>query len=556
VRRRLLLAALLLGLVLGAAAAWLGVQARHVRTDLSVAEQLANAASDDARAGGSPALGPLQTRTHRAAAVTRGPLWQAAAHLPFVGEDVEAVRRAAGAADALSHGAAPPLLDALTRTRGGLLHDSRVDLVQLARVAQDVRAAQQVATQARAEMRPGRHGVVRRQTARLRAQLDRLDGVLANADRALAQAPAMLGATQRRHYLVAVQNNAEARATGGLVGIVALVDADRGRLTLVRSVTNDALHNAPRAVTSDPAAARTWTGVGSTVAWFDANLTPHVPDAARNLAGLWHAQTGERVDGVVLLDAVVLQHLLVRPVTLGTTRITGADVVDWVARREYLEQPDPLARKALLRRLSEQLFEQVIHLRSAQPVLDAARTGHLFLWSAHAPEQALLEDRLVGGALPAGVSPYLEVVTQNFGGNKLDYYLRRRVSVRREGGAYALTVTLTNVAPRGLPAYMAGRPDRPRGGVGYAQARIGLSLYAGKGAQFERWLVAGAAARVRYDTDHGLTLGTTILELPRGASVTVTTRVRMAAGELTYRQQPLVRPDELSLELPHRVLGS
>lgn len=497
--RRLLLAALLLGLVLGGAAAWLGVQARQVRAELVAAEQLAQAAADAVRADGTPDLAPLQQRTRNAARITDGPLWRVAAHVPWVGGDVDAVRRATRVAEDLTAEAAPPLVDALARARGGaLLHDGRVDLAELAALTEEVRRARQVTGRARTDLRSGRY--TRREVDRLRAQVDRLDDALATADRTLAQAPAMLGAQGRRRYLVAVQNNAEARATGGLVGIVALVDADRGRLRLVRSVTNDSLRNAQRPVPSDAAAARTWTGVGSTVAWFDANLTPHVPDAARNLAGLWHAQTGERVDGVVLLDAVVLQHLLVRPVTLGATRITGADVVDWVARREYLEQPDPLARKALLRRLSEQLFEQVTHLRSAQPVLDAARTGHLFLWSTHAPEQALLADRLVGGTLPTGASPYLEVVTQNFGGNKLDYYLRRRVAVRREGGAYAVTVTLTNVAPRGLPAYMAGRADRPRGRVGYAQARIGLSLYAGKGARFEGILVDGTAALVRYDT--------------------------------------------------------
>ncbi len=553
-RRRLLLAALLGVLVTAGGTAWLGLQARQVRADLAQAQQLATAVAAEVRAGRTPDLSALQQRTRSAADASDGPLWSVGAHLPVVGADLDAVRRAARVADTLTADAAPVLVDGLTRSRT-LLRDSRVDLAELAVLTKQVRAAQAITTRARQDLRPGRHDRVRSQTKKLQDKVEELAGALATADRTLTQAPALLGASHKRRYLGAVQNNAEARATGGLVGIIALVDADKGRLTLARSVTNDALRSARRPVESDPAAARTWTRLGSTLVWFDANLTPHVPDAARNLAGLWRAQTGERVDGVVLLDAVVLQHLLTKPVTLGKTTITSADVVDWVARREYLEHPDPLARKALLRRLSEQLFDQVTHLRTVQPLLDAARSGHLFLWAARAPEQALLEDRLLGGALPAGAAPYLQVVTQNFGGNKLDYYLRRRVSVRRDGDAFAVTVTLTNTAPTGLPVYMAGRPDRPDGGVGYAQARIGLSLYAGRGALFERWLVAGTAVGVRFDTDHGLTLGTTILELPRGASVTVTTRVHMADGELVYRQQPLVRPDELALDVPHRVVG-
>jgi hypothetical protein len=336
---------------------------------------------------------------------------------------------------------------------------------------------------------------------------------------------------------------------------VAVVRAEQGRLALERTVTNDALRNATRPVPSDPAAARTWRGIGSTVAWFDANLTPHAPDAARNLAGLWRDNTGERVDGVVMLDAVVLQHLLTKPVRLGGTTLTQADVVDWVARREYVEHPDPAARKAHLRALAEELFAQVKALRDPDPLLAAARSGHLFLWAAGPAEQRLIADHLVGGALPSDASPYLQVLTQNFGGNKLDYYLHRAVRVRRDGDAWAVAVTLTNRAPGGLPAYMTARPDRPDL-AGTGQARVGLSLYAARGARFGPWVADRRRLVVRFDTDHGLTLGTTILELPRGASVTVTTRVRMAGGALTYRQQPLVRPDRLDLPPGHRLVGS
>jgi hypothetical protein len=557
VRRRLLLSALLLGAGAAAATAVLGVQARAVRADLTAAERLADQVADAAREGKASDLGPLQQRTREAHDTTDGLLWRAGAVLPVVGQDVRAVRRVARAAADLSDRAAPSLVEAVRLVDGGgLLRDGRVDLNRLGTVQGHVAQAQRVTAAVRRDLgRTEGHASVRREAQRLQDKVVDLDDALTTGSRTLTQAPAMLGAGGSRRYLVAVQNNAEARATGGLVGIVALVTADRGRLELVRTVTNDALRSARTPVPSDPAAARTWTGIGSTVAWFDANLTPHAPDAARNLAGLWQAQRGERVDGVVLLDAVVLQHLLVRPVTLGTTTLRPGEVVDWVARREYLEHPDVQARKALLRELAEELFDQVTALRSTQPLLDAARSGHLFVWSARAAEQALLADHDLGGALPAGGSPYLQVVTQNFGGNKLDYYLRRRVQVRRDGDAYAVTVTLTNTAPKGLPDYVAGRADH-RGVRRYdGQARIGLSLYASAGARFERWVADRRALLVRFDTDHGLTLGTTILELPRGASVTVTTRVRMADGELTYRQQPLVRPDDLDLQVPHRVVG-
>ncbi len=542
---------------MAAVGARMALQARDVRDDLVAAESLAHTAADTARAGSVPDLRALRQRSHAAAEGTDGLLWRAAAHLPVVGGDVTAVRRAAQAADALSSQAAPALAGAVALAHdGGLLRDGQVDLARMAALRQEVATAHRVSAEVSATFATTTgHGFVRHQSEKLRTEVRRLDDALAEADVVLAQAPAMLGAAEARHYLVAVQNNAEARATGGLVGIVALVTADHGRLALTRTVTDDALHNAAASVPSDPQAAGIWTGIGSNVAWFDANLTPHVPDAARNLAGLWQAQMHQRVDGVVLLDAVVLQHLLVKPVHLGSTTLTQADVVDWVARREYVDNPDVRARKALLRDLAQSLFAQVMHLRTVQPLLDAAHSGHLFIWSAHPEEQQVLAPRLVGGLLPADDAPYLQVVTQNFGGNKLDYYLHRRVQVRRETGAYAVTVTLTNTAPTGLPTYMSGRADHPHDAT-YAQARIGLSLYAGKGARFGPVVVDGTPALTRFDVDHGLTLATTILELRRGATITITTRVRMREGELNYRQQPLVRPDELDVAAPYRVVGS
>jgi len=549
-RRLLLLGAVLLL----AAGAWFGVQARQVRADLQAAERLADLVEQQAREGTAGDLRPLQRRANAAAETTDSLLWRAASHLPVVGGDVQEVRRSASAVRELSDRAAPALVQALRRT-DGLMRGGRVDLGALGALEADVAQAHRVVLQVRRDLRDATgHDAVTRHTGRLREQVADLDEALATAARVLAPARGMLGDDGPRRYLVAVQNNAEARATGGLVGIVAVVRAERGRLDLVRTVTDDALVHAPRPVASDPAAARTWTGMGSTLAWFDANLTPHVPDAARNLAGLWRAQTGERLDGVVLLDAVVLQHLLVKPVRLGATTLSKDDVVDWVARREYVEHPDPAARKAHLRDLAEVLFAQVKALRDPEPLLEAARSGHLFLWSAHAREQALVADHLVGGALPAGQSPYLQVLTQNFGGNKLDYYLHRAVRVRRAGDAYEVAVTLTNRAPQGLPAYVTSRPDRSDL-AGSGQARVGLSLYATRGAWFGPWVADRHRLTVRYDVDHGLTLGTTIVELPRGASITVTTRVHMADGELTYRQQPLVRPDRLRLEVPHRVVG-
>ena len=43
--------------------------------------------------------------------------------------------------------------------------------------------------------------------------------------------------------------------------------------------------------------------------------------------------------------------------------------------------------------------------------------------------------------------------------------------------------------------------------------------------------------------------------MPRGTVVRVTILLTEPSGTLRYRQQPLVLPDTLTLDLPHRVIG-
>ena len=45
----------------------------------------------------------------------------------------------------------------------------------------------------------------------------------------------MLGANGPRTYFLAFQNNAEVRATGGLVGAFGVAVADKGRITVTRT---------------------------------------------------------------------------------------------------------------------------------------------------------------------------------------------------------------------------------------------------------------------------------------------------------------------------------
>jgi hypothetical protein len=557
-------------LVLLATLAWTGWRAYQVRADLTAARAMTSQFQHALLSGDLPAvragLPPLKQRLDRATSRTQGPVWSLAEHLPGLGSNLRAVRRTALAAQVLGEQALPEAAAAVDLTqRRNPVSGGRVDLSVLAQLRAHVTVAAQAADRARELLAPQDGfllGAVRTNVAKARASVTALDNALRSADAALALAPGMLGQDGPRRYFVAVQNNAEARATGGLIGAFALVRTDRGAISLEQTGTDQELTVAERPVASDPQAAQTWKDIGSTRAWFDANLTPHFPDAARNIAGQWTAQSRQQLDGVLAIDPVVMSALLeaTGPVQLpGGTTVTASSVVDFVGHAEYIRYPDVAKRKVLLSALAADLFHQVLGVKGTVPLLrafaKASSSGHVFLWSAHPDEQRVLQPGLVGGALPATATPYLSVLTQNFGGDKLDFYVRRTVRVTREAGRLRVALTLRNTAPTGLPLYMTVRSDAPSPPVPYGQAKIGFGIYGALGSTFGNVEVDGKATPMPLDEDHGHPFGTLTLELPRDVDVVVSVLISQPAGELVYRQQPLVVPDRLFIGVPHRVVG-
>lgn len=560
-------------LVFAGLCALAGWQALRVRGDLVDARSTSQQAKAQLRDGDLDAadrsLAALRAQVAKARGRTDGLAFRLAGPVPVLGRHLKAVQDATVAADTVATRVLPPLREALDEVQSkDLLRDGTIDLDRLADVQQQLGTAAVAAGEARARVQRDHGplvGSVDRALGDVRTSVADLQSALTSADDALTVARPMMGADGRRTYLVVVQNNAEARATGGLVGAFALVTADHGKVTLVRTGTDNELRSAPSPVPANPQQAAVWQRTGSTVAWFDGNLTPHWPDAASNFSGLWRAQTGQQLDGVIGIDPVVMSELLkaTGPVSIasptGPVRISSADVVDFVGRREYVDFPDNDVRKALLTELADGLFQRLLKVDDGEALLQSfrqsAQSGHLHVWSRDASEQQVLSGTAVGGALPADPG-LLEVVTQNFGGNKLDFYLRRKVTVGPvQNGRITVAITLTNTAPTGLPTYMTVRADRPQPPVPYGQAKVGLAVYAGLVPSIGDVMLDGRPSALLFDSDQGHPFGYTTLELPRGRSVVLSFTAAAGLQGVTYRQQPLVVPDVLDIAGPHRVVG-
>jgi protein-tyrosine-phosphatase len=568
VRRGLAVAAGVVVLLV-AAGLWLtvrGLQAQHevtaARGDLAQV-RVALLAGDVP--GARRSLAEAQRRTGRAASLTGDPVWRAAAATPYVGATPDAVRTAATTVDELSRTALPALVDAGARLTPAKLRPSgdRVDVAALSAARPSLEAA--LVDLERARGRIDRldsawlPGPVSGGLDDLRGELSSTTTAVTGVTRATRVLPPMLGASGRRRYLLIFQNNAEARGTGGLPGLYAVVTVTDGRIAVTKlGSDSDLKDQGPLPVDLGADYQALW---GDTKPlWANTNVDPDFPNAARLWLARWNRQTGQSLDGAIATDPVAVSYLMqaTGPVRLPDGRsVTATNVVPTTMRDVYREFPPGEAQDAFLRTVARATISGLL-TGSGQPraVLEqlgrAAGERRLMVYSAHEGEEADLAATAVSGRLPDAAGPYAYLVLNNSSGGKMDYYLAR--SVRYDGGpctgglrSSRLTISLRNTAApdADLPDYVsqwlgtdaAGNP-RPRGVI-----VLRASVFGPRGATFSGVTVDGKPATVSAGQEDGRPVWSFPVTIAPGQRhTTVFDLVEPASGAApVIPVQPLVR---------------
>ena len=294
-----------------------------------------------------------------------------------------------------------------------------------------------------------------------------------------------------RRYLLLVQDDRQARATGGVITVHALLSVGAHALSLQQVSAAD----------------RSWQVL---------NLTPDFPSVANAAVAQWRADGGPEVDGVAAVDDVALTRL-------------GAD-------------PDAPPAK--------QLGTAFDALRAATSspagfnaaLVAAASGGHVLLWSAHPDEEQQLSRLTVGGALKARPANALEVVTQSIGeASGTDAgMLQRHV-------AYLWRPTLRRDDVGAGPQLMTeASVDVRLTNTGSAPQTTWLSLYLPKGSGFLRGSLDGTAITLHADDLLGASVLSTVVTVPaRGSSLLSVRLVQPSpdGGSPVYVEQPRIVPD-------------
>lgn len=552
--------------------AWAAVAGALAARDLSRARGLLSASPD----GLDPAaLSQAEGLARRAEGLLRQPGPLLAQSVPLLGRTTRAARIVAesGVATISSARSAARLLD-----ERELIQDGRMDLEavrELHLVLNAAALAMEPPLQRLAEVDPALlPGPVAR---RVREAQDQLLGADASAARAAALTdalPGLLGADRRRTVLVVLQNNAELRGTGGLISTFAVGTADRGALVLepFRDVVEvaDPPAEAQRVPASPDYTDHYGRFLANTTLWKNTNMSPDGPASSAVLAAVASRSLARNVDVVLSLDVRAMADIAG---ALGSVALPDGSQfsADQLAEELYVTSYEGLEfsgqeRRRVLRAAADVAIRRVLEGEAAPATLvrqlsDAVAGRHLTLWSADPAEQAALVAADAAGAIDTEGVDLSMVMAHNLGGpahlqgggpgegNKLDYYVRREVSVEAVVGPddsadVTQRLELANNAPEGLGAYVAGFtvPGRITELIG---------LYADAEAELQSLTKNGKAEPGSVSTEFGATVIRAVAELDRGESAVWELRYRVPLEGRSYRlrliPQPLARDAAMQL---------
>jgi hypothetical protein len=548
----------------------LAAEALDVRDELEAAKSELAAVPELVKAGDTAqfeqAADGVLAHTSSADEIVQGPLWSFASAVPFVGQNIAAMRDVTEATHILVRDALPPSFGVLSaeqadkiRFEGGgfNLEALRGALAALPAIDEAFTAAQQ---KVEGIDRSGLLPIVDEAIGQVLDVIVDTAPLVHSATEVLPTAMQMLGETEPRTYFVMFQNNAEIRATGGNPAAGVLLRVEGGRVSLVGQTGS-----------AEFAAG----GVGGrqyvelppeTLALYFRDFplysqnytrTPNFPTTASLFQGLVAATRGQAVDGVISLDPVALSHMLAvaGPVTVDGVEINAGNAVSVLLNETYWRFPaEQEPADAFFAAASAAIFDKLV-AGSWDPLLmmDATRASiaeqRVYGWFTREPEQAIARELGIDGAMKTDNAQTTEVgiFLNDHGVSKMEYYLSTSVAVdcNVEARTVTTSITMTNSVDRDDLTYTIGSLRAPTYGAPRTSMMLDVLYFAPPGATIDGVDPArGDVARFdRSSTEGGRSAKSVAVFVDKGETRTVSYTSTLPEGELgplSVRYSPTV----------------
>ncbi|CAH0130459.1 DUF4012 domain-containing protein [Microbacterium sp. Bi128] len=544
--------------VVGVLGATLTVQAVEVREDLlaskAVLGKLTSLVEAKDEAGLQAAAEDVSVRTARAAATVQGPLWQMASDVPVVGANIDAVSRVTRAVDILVRDALPPGMQMIADLdiKKLALEGGGFDLQPFQQAQASIPAVSQAFAAAKAETDGIRSdqllGPVAGPVGEIRDVIDRTAPTLDVVNRYLPTLLSMAGGEGSKTYLIVFQNNAEIRATGGNPAASIIMKVDQGKFELLDQASSATFYEEGTAGEQfSDIPAETLGLYPSTFARYsqDYTMTPSYPTTVQLFQDLWSRTNGERFDGVISIDPVVLSHMLAvaGPVDVAGEQITGDNAVKVLLSDAYERFPSGRDSDVFFSEVSRAVFS---HLTSGAwdpaKMLDALSTSaqeqRLLLSFTDEEAQRLSRELGLDGALRTENTEATQVGTylNDYSVGKLEYHLGQSVAATCDATARTITTTttLTNSIPDSIQSKYTLGARNGNFGLPRTSMMLDVLFFAPPGGQ----VIATEPATSeesgfdRSGSQDGNSALSRLVVVPQGQSRTVSSTVQLPEGPL------------------------
>jgi hypothetical protein len=494
--------------VLLACGSWVGIRALQAKSDLEAATPLVTTLKTQLAAentkGATATLNKLTPKVVQARALTSDPIWRAAEILPVLGPNLSAVRQLAAVTDNVVEQGITPLIGVVDSVSpssfkpvNGAISDAPIvaatPKIDAASTSLDA-AVKQVSSIKTA----GLISQVSSATTELKTMLTKVSGELDQVRAVVAILPGALGNSGARNYLVVFQNDGELKAGGGTIGSMALINVDKGKITLKKQ-SSASLREFPRFSTPVVALPAGLTklypaGLGTQVQ--DLTETPRFSLSFDIAQAMWKKAKGDNIDGLISLDTVALSYILkaTGPITMiNGGQLTSANAVQTMLgglyeenyTSEYVDQINEGIASATFKKVSSGAVDPKALVDA---VLKASTEHRIQIWTPRKDEQAVIEKSPFYGTPPVSTpsTDAFGVYYSDQTPSKMEYYLRQKVQLSQAtctaGGKrnVQVAVTLTNAAPANaasLPTYVTGTGAlTPRGDI-----KLAVNTYAPPG---------------------------------------------------------------------------
>lgn len=573
-RRKILIGVLVIIAVLAlfaGAFVWSALQAKNeLQQAVSSAQGLQQTIVDSDKSKREEQVNTFSDHVSKAYKQTSSPLWQLASVVPYVGDDISAVRTMVAAMENISSQALPQLLQAADNIDLNNVHveNGTIEISGLEASQRPLQIADDMIDKATREVKTVK-AVKTPHVAQIADALktaetycEKLDSMVHSLNSIVQVLPSMLGTESHandapRNYLILAQTNAEARPSGGLTGSLGLATVQGGHVSLQPFVSDSEIQNADEPVVDLTAEERLLftDKLGKDIR--DVNFTPDFPRTGEIVSAMWNRQYGVAVDGVIAIDPLFLQNMLA--VTGGVampdgSTLDGANTAQTLLHDVYARMA-PQETDEYFAVAAQAAFDHIMqnagNFKSYVKALSTSvEQGHMMVWSAHEDEQNLIADSAISGKLiTEGAKPQVGVYISDETESKMDWYLHREVTtefqkVARNGAnQYTVHIKLQNTM---TAEEAASEAEYVTGGgniVPKGQIKTALFIYAPANGRLVDWKFQNADDYKGVTLHNGLTVGVGDVTLQPGESYEITVHVQSAPDTdepLTLRQTPLI----------------